>query len=255
MYGYDTRIRYSECDGEEFLRIESVIDYFQDIATSNSCDVGYSGKKLMAEKHQAWVLSSWQVEIDKYPQAQDYVRIITVPYEFKGFTGHRNCGMTDPDGNFLIKANSIWVLMDMEKGRPVKVPEEMQAAYNVGERLDMDYGFRRIELPKEGGEVLPAITVERHHLDSLGHVNNGQYVRLAVETAAAASASEAIIRPYGLRVEYKMQAHMGDALIPHVWKTADAAIVSFMNSEERVYATVELKKLNTAAEHIEEQVQ
>ena len=239
MNGYDTRIRYSECDCEEIIKIESIIDYFQDIAISDSHDAGFGGKQLMLDKHQAWVLSSWQVEISRYPEAQEYVRIVTVPYEFKGFTGLRNCGILDNGGEFLVKANSIWVLMDMDKKRPTKVSEDMINAYKTGEKFDMDYGFRRIELPREGEEVKAPITVERHHLDSLGHVNNGQYVRLAVNVMEEESAGK-IIRPGKLRVEYKMQALPGDVLIPHLWKTENATIVSFMNEEEKIYATVEI---------------
>ena len=30
MYTFDSRIRYSECDSEGFLTMESLLDYFQD---------------------------------------------------------------------------------------------------------------------------------------------------------------------------------------------------------------------------------
>ena len=247
MYGYDTRIRYSECDGEEILKIESIIDHFQDIATVNSVDIGYRGRTMMEEDHQAWVLSGWQIDVSRYPEAYENVRVVTVPYEFKGFIGNRNCGIVDEAGNFLVKANSIWALMDMEKGRPVKVTPEMEAAYQVGEKFDMEYAPRRIELPKEEGLVLEPVQVSKWQLDTLNHMNNGQHVRLAISVLEdldedIKAGTKKALRPKRLRVEYKTQAHLGDLMIPHVWNTEDGKIVSFMNEEGKIYSTTEIKE-------------
>ena len=40
MYSYQSRIRYSELDETGHLKIESLLDYFQDCSTFHSEDLG-----------------------------------------------------------------------------------------------------------------------------------------------------------------------------------------------------------------------
>ena len=50
----------------------------------------------------------------------------------------------------------------------------------MGEALDMPYEGRKISLPEET-EVLEAFPVRRYHIDTNEHVNNCQYVQMALE--------------------------------------------------------------------------
>ena len=48
-------------------------------------------------------------------------------------------------------------------------------------QLEMNYKDRRIILPKEGGEVLDPVRVLRADIDYNRHMNNANYVRVAME--------------------------------------------------------------------------
>lgn len=233
MYSIESRIRYSETDNNEELTLPAVIDYFQDVAIFHSEDIGAGGRALK-EDGQAWVLCSWQIEIIRLPQYADRVRISTKPYEFRSFVGNRNCMITDLDGNMLVKANSIWAFMDMINLRPVTVPEKVRERFGLEEKLEMDYKPRRIAIPDEGGELLPPIVVERQHLDSLGHVNNGQFVKLALSVSVRETPAK------NIRVEYKTQAHLGDILVPVRYSLPDKEIIVLKTTEDGIYTTLEL---------------
>ena len=86
MYKFSSRIRYSEVDSKGILSLESLLDYFQDCSTFHSEDVGV-GLGYLKERHLAWVLSAWQIVVDRYPRLCEEVRIGTAPYGFKGFFG------------------------------------------------------------------------------------------------------------------------------------------------------------------------
>lgn len=73
----------------------------------------------------------------------------------------------------------------------------------------MDYAPRKIEVPAEGRKM-EAFTVKPHHLDTNHHVNNGQYVRMALDCIPRECAIGQ------LRVEYKSQAVLGDEIHPVV---------------------------------------
>ena len=208
MYTFDGRIRYSEVGENGCLSLQSLLDYFQDCSTFHSEDIGL-GLEYMNQIGQVWLLSAWQICIGRYPKYGERVVIGTAPYEFRGFMGLRNFLMQTKEGEALAWANSIWTLMDREKMRPVKPYEDMLAGYAPEEKYPMDYAPRKIAMP-ENGQEMEAFTVRPHNLDTNHHVNNGQYVRMAMDCIPGG------FHISQLRVEYKSQAVLGDEIYPVV---------------------------------------
>lgn len=231
MYTFDSRIRYSETDSEGKLTMASLLNYFQDCSTFHSEDVGL-GVGYFKEAHQVWVLSSWQIVVDRYPDLCEHVIIGTQPYDMKGFLGYRNFAMMTEKGEYLAKANSIWSLLDLDKGKPVAVSEEMAQKYGIGERLDMEYAPRKIVVP-EGGVSGEAIVVKQHHLDTNLHVNNGQFVNMAMEFLPKNFTIGQ------LRAEYKKQAFLDDVLLPYVVTDEKKVVVSLTDEKRTPYVVTE----------------
>ncbi|MBR5970738.1 MAG: acyl-[Lachnospiraceae bacterium] len=233
MYSFDSRIRYSETDENLVLRIPALINYFQDCSTFQTEEIG-AGWHYLHEQGLAWVLAYWQIDITRLPSLYERVRVGTVPYALKGFSGLRNYFMDALDeagnetGERLAVANSFWALMDMKEMIPARMTEEHQSRYTLEEKLPMEYRDRKIRLPKEGGIEAAPLTVHAHHLDSNGHVNNGQYVAMAMEALAESGKQIAAHVPEGdgrnilrLRTEYKKQARLGDTLTPFFFEETD----------------------------------
>lgn len=235
MYRFDGRIRYSEVDSEGKLSLESLLDYFQDASTFHSADLGL-GIDYLSKRNMAWVLSAWQIVVERYPQLCERVVIGTLPYEFKSFMGCRNFLMETENGERLACANTTWTLMDVEKMRPVKPTPEMLAAYVLEDRLEMDYCSRKISLPETEGSAQEILEIRKHHLDTNQHVNNGQYVRMAMEY---------LPENYSIgqmRAEYKKQARLGDKIYPFVYTAGDIVAVALNNEEGQPYCVVEFSK-------------
>ncbi|MCD7836500.1 MAG: thioesterase [Lachnospiraceae bacterium] len=231
MYTFDGRIRFSEVDRDGRLTFAALLNYFQDCSTFQSEDIGL-GVNYLKERNMVWVLSSWQIVVDKYPELCERVKIGTIPYAFKGFVGYRNFAMTDMEGNYYAVANTLWSLLDLRTGKPAIPPQDMKDGYVLEERLPMDYAPRKIVVP-EGGESCDTIVVKKHHLDTNGHVNNGQYVALAIE-----------FLPEGfeirqMRAEYKRQAFLDDVFYPYVAKDNGRYIISLMDDSGKPYVVVE----------------
>lgn len=234
MYTFESRIRYSETGTDGKLTLESLLDYFQDCSIFHSEEIGL-GIKYLEEKNLAWVLSSWQIVIERYPNVCENVVIGTAPYDFKGFVGYRNFWMDTESGERLAYANSIWSLMDTVKMVPAKPPVEMTEGYVLSEKLQMDYAPRKIAVPLDKKEQ-EKIEVRPHHLDTNGHVNNGQYVRIAMDYIP----KDFHIRQ--LRAEYKKQAVLGDMIIPLAAVNEDRTIytVSLNTENGTPYSIIEL---------------
>lgn len=234
MYSFDSRIRYSECDENCKLRLDALMNYFQDASTFQSENLGV-GFSYLVPRNLVWVLVSWQVEITRYPALGEEVEIGTLPYDFKGFIGSRNFCMKTKGGEMLAKANSIWTLLNFDSMKPALPPADMLEKYPVEPRLDMNYEGRKITVNDEGACEDP-IVVQRQHLDSNNHVNNAQYIIMAIQYLP----QDFEVR--NLRVEYKKQAHLGDVLIPYVVTEGDKVVISLRDDTGAVYVNVECRK-------------
>jgi len=235
MYSFTSRIRYSEVDENEELSLGGMINYMQDCSTFQSEDLGL-GIGYLARNHRAWWLSSWQIVIARRPRFGETVTIGTWPYDFKGMYGYRNFTIRDPDGNYLVKANSVWFFFDTAAGRPVRVRDEDIRGYGTGEepKLPMEYAERRIRLPEVYKEGAP-VAVTRYHIDTNHHVNNAQYVELARECLP----DDMNIRQ--VRVEYKKAAVLGDILYPRISNEETGSTVALCDQNGNVYAAVWLQ--------------
>ncbi len=231
MYFFDSRVRYSEADEQGRLTLAGMVDYFQDTSTfqAEDLDIGVDYLKSMGA---AWVLNAWQIVIHSWPKVGNRIRTGTSPYSFKGFIGLRNFVMEDAAGVRLAEANSIWTLMHLEKGIPVRATQEMLDRYQLEPKLEMDYAPRKIALSKDGvmGEAFP---VERHHLDGNHHVNNGQYIHMALEYLPAD------FEIGQMRAEYKSQAHLRDLITPVFYRGEGIFTVALCGTDGGPYAVVE----------------
>lgn len=235
MYTFDSRVRYSETDENEKLSIAGIVDYFQDVSTFQSEELGL-GVEYLHSLNLLWVMSAWQIVIHEYPKLGDPITAGTFPYEFKRFMGMRNFFLDDKEGRKLVEANSVWTLMNMEKGVPAALTQEMVEKYVLEEKLPMDYAPRKIAVP-EGGMAAEAFGVGRQHLDSNHHVNNGQYIHMAMNYLP----QDFVIGQ--MRAEYKKSAFLGDEIVPVINEGENAIIVSLCSSEKAPYAVVEFTRM------------
>ncbi|MBO5474168.1 MAG: acyl-[acyl-carrier-protein] thioesterase [Lachnospiraceae bacterium] len=236
VYTFDGRVRYSEVGVDSNMTIESLLDYFQDASIFHSEEVGL-GADYFKEQHLAWLLSAWQICVNRRPRLCEHIVIGTAPYDFKGFVGLRNFWMKTKEGEVLAYANSIWSLMDVEKQRPAKVEADYGVIYHLEEKYPMEYAPRKIPIPADGVAMEP-FAVRNHHLDTNHHVNNGQYVRMAMDYIPEQ------FEIGQLRVEYKNQAVLDDMVYPVAAVNEDRTLytVSLNREDGRPYSIVEMKK-------------
>lgn len=231
-YKIDGRIRYSEVDHHGTVTLPGIINYFQDCSTFQSEDIGV-GREVLQKKKRAWILSYWQVIVERYPKMGEQITVETFSSGFQGLFGKRNFVMYDENGNQAACAHSLWVYLDMESGRPVRPDKEEIEAYGEEPPLEMPYEDRKIKLPEETKD-LPEFPVRKYHIDTNEHVNNCQYVQMALEVIPEE------MRVRKLRVDYKKSAVLGDMIFPKYAKEEERVIVELCDEGGKAYAVVEL---------------
>lgn len=231
MYEYKKRIGFSQCDTDKEFTVTSLIDAFQDCSTFQSEDLGV-GFDVLEKEHLVWVINYWELQIDRLPHLCDYVTVGTFPYSFKSCFGFRNFYMKDGAGEYLVKANSMWTLIDSQTVKPVRAPEYIHTAYEESEKLDMQYNPRKVMIP-EGDDIKviekDPVEIVKHHLDSNRHVNNGQYVRLAMAELDDGRITH-------LRIDYRKQAVLGDVIYPVVYERKNERVVALYDDDRKPYS-------------------
>lgn len=232
MFKFESRIRYSELDETGCLAVPKIVDYFQDCSNMQSDSLGV-GREYLEEKHLAWVLSFWQIVIDRRPDQNEPVKIGTFPYDFKGVMGMRNFLIEDNSGNRIVSANSIWTLLDMNTGRPVRAGAEITQHYPVEEKLPMEYASRKVVIP-ESGETLAPVKVKREYIDTNHHMNNAKYITVAMNYVPCH------LEVKELRIEYKKQAFLGDEIYPFVASIEGGLAISLRDADGNPYVNMHI---------------
>ena len=234
MYSFDSRVRYSEIDQNGRLDIPGLVNYFQDCSTFQSEDAGV-GIEYCKEHGCAWILCSWQIVIQKLPFLGDRIRTTTWANELKGFYGIRNYTLESESKERLAFASSVWVYLDMERKKPVKISDEMMSSFPIHEPIQYEWGKRKMNLPKEF-ERKESFLITRENLDTNNHVNNGQYIFLAARYLPARFNVKQI------RVEYRNEARENDIFCPCVTVSDDKIVVMFYNMSDVLYAAIEFMR-------------
>lgn len=234
MYTYRDRVSYSRIDKNGLLGVSHVVDAMQDCCLFHSEDVGHSALDLL-KKNRAWLVSSWHVVFQRRPKMGEQFAVHTWPYQFRSIFGSRNFLMETNEHEALAYADSQWFYFDSLTGQPAPVDREEKDAYPTEPAYEMEYKPRKVSCPAEL-TLVQKVDVCQNYLDTNNHVNNGQYVRLAVNVLPADyEVSE-------LRAEFRRAAKMGDTMYIHTAQTAEHYYAVFTDTEGTPYFLSEFTK-------------
>lgn len=233
---FKSRVRFSEVDADCKLSFGKIIDYLQDCSNLQSEMLGV-GVEHQEETNKAWILSSWQVEVKGEIKNGDNIEVATWPYSFNRACGKRNytIAMADSPKDYIIEADSMWVLLNIDTGMLAKVEDSDTEKYELEEPLDMNYSKKKIAKTSEY-ERKDEHIVYNYHLDINRHMNNSWYVKIAEEYIEDKSKIKSF------RVEYKKSAKLGNKVIPFVAYENGRYVVELRNEENEVYAITEFNE-------------
>ena len=225
MYSLKYKVTTSTCDSEGRLKLFSALQMMQD-CSEMWIDSEPGVKQYFTEQNMAQLLATRQVEIVRVPEYKEELSVTTSVYGMKPMFGFRNTFIYDAQGKPCYKTWSMGAFVDKAVGKLKRVDDATIQSMTLDPKLDMNYKDRRIILPKNSGEVLEPIKVLRADIDYNKHMNNANYVRMAMELLP----ENFVIS--GLRVEYRVAAKLGNMLKPTIFKSADGIIVSLSIGSE-----------------------
>lgn len=244
MFSFTSKVRYSEVDAHLRLTIPALVDYLQDCSTFHGEAVG-RGFDHIARTQRAWLLAGWEIVIDRMPCFGEEIRVSTWATGFKGLLASRNftvCAAGNAGcGQPLVRADSRWFMFDAVAGKPIRIPEEESGPYLPDVEHDAPLDLPRFprHIRADGsGEAAAPVTVTTAHIDTNHHVNNAQYVSMALGALPEGTAE----RVRRLDVQYREAAKLGDMVFPHVHEAPDGRIVTLDDGAGAAYAVVRLEE-------------
>lgn len=225
MYSINYKVTTSTCDSEGRLKLYSALQMMQD-CSEMWIDSEPGVKQYFAEQNMAQLLASRQVEVTRVPEYKEELTVKSTVYGMKPMFGFRNTFIYDAEGNPCYKTWSMGAFVDKSNGKLKRVDDATIVSMTLEPQLEMNYKDRRIILPKADGREFEPIKVLRADIDYNKHLNNANYIRMAMELLP----EDFDVK--GLRVEYRVPARLGDQLIPTVFQIEGGIIVSLSIGSE-----------------------
>lgn len=173
-------VHYYEVNYKLECKISSIINYFCDIGTFQSESLGV-GIDYLTERRLAWVFYRYDINIKRYPKFGEKIKVVTKAKSFKKFYASREYEIYDENNEKIVDGEGIFLLINIDKRRAVRIPDDQYIAYGVDIETCPDIKITKLEkLTEEMHQN--RFKVRYGDIDSNMHVNNVRYVEWAIES-------------------------------------------------------------------------
>lgn len=238
MHSFISRVRYSEVDEYGVMSISAIMRYMTDCSMFHSIAIDYDLEQLN-EEDLGWYITEWQVRINKRPVLGQEIVIKTWPYKFRAMMGFRNFTIETTDGDRLVEADSMWILMNLKKLKPTNVPQKMADDFTCESEVHRKWLSRKIPVcdllqnKVDNGECDYSFRVRQMHIDTNHHMNNSRYIEAATECLDDDSKVSYI------RASYKQVAYKDD-VVKVSSESIDNGLQVVLYNEENEFAVIEM---------------
>ena len=202
-------IRAYDVDTKGKWRPSAILSRMQEIAEDHAILAHCGRKELVEERGIAWMLTRLHLEMKRYPDLMDEIRVVTWPGKPTRLFFVRHTMFFDAQGNELGRATSLWVLFDI-KGRFLCRTGDIAENYPY----DLSHGTAlpdpgKIRLP-DPMEYKTSRTVAYSEVDMNCHLNNAKYADWVCELFDSETLKKDSIRDF--RINFIAEAYMGQTV-------------------------------------------
>lgn len=159
-------------NSEGYLKNKYLLSLMFEVSFDQAKEV--EDEKIMVDKR--WVVYSWDIKIKKPIKAKDKIKITTFAIDMNKFYAYRNF-FVEKDGKIIVEAYCVFLLFDLKKMRPIKIPKEIAKSYQKEDPIYKEKSHKYVE---NFGD-LEKIQIRMTDIDSNYHVNNAAYMDLLGE--------------------------------------------------------------------------
>ncbi|MEM6287520.1 MAG: acyl-ACP thioesterase domain-containing protein [Bacteroidota bacterium] len=197
-------VRAYEVGPDERASVLTVADLLQEAAGEHARAAGLETFDLDGGTG-TWVLTRLRLRIDDLPAMRETVEVETWPSGRDGLRATRDYHLRGADGRTLVTGTSAWLVLHVERRRPVRLPEAVVGFGPEAPRRVLPFGDEPTAPASVAAER--AFAVRRSDLDRVGHANNVRFVEWTLE----ALDTEAGLRE--VDVAFRAEAVYGDTVV------------------------------------------
>ena len=232
-------IKLSEIGKGNKVTNKAILSYLEDIGGIHSNKAGY-GIFEIKETHLSWILLGWRLQVIRRPKYAEKIKIKTWSKGVVKLYTYREFEIYDEQGNIIVKASSKWVLLDIEKGKIVRIEPELIAKYSP--EIDKEvFGKEEFDKIKEPDKYQfeTEYSVRRADIDVNNHMHNLNYIELANEALPEDVYRGALFND--VKISYKKEIKLGDTVkCKYAFRENKHVIVVKSQDESIVHAIIEM---------------
>ena len=174
VYIINKEITSVEVDFNLDTKLSNIFLFFQEVSSIQS-EVFHIGKADTLDKDLHWVITRFNVEITRLPKYGEHIKVLTYPGSSNVLFFNRHYRILDEKDNVLVKASSIWCVIDDKTHMVKKDP------FN-GLKLPVLSMEDELPLPNKitykEGNLIYKKTIKYSDIDLNSHLNNTRYIEL-----------------------------------------------------------------------------
>ena len=198
-------IRSYEGDQNNNLRLVICMNILQDAATRDADRRGF-GMDFCIKHNMTWVGNDYVIEIERLPKIGENIIVKTWPSLAGKLAARRDFAIYDEKRNLIMKSASRWLLISVDKKRPLVVADTLQG-YNAVDEHVLETDFAKIAEPIDNLQTYK-YKVRYDDIDINHHINNAVYVLWAGEAVDTDWHSSHF--PKRIAINFKKEGFIGE---------------------------------------------
>jgi medium-chain acyl-[acyl-carrier-protein] hydrolase len=221
-----------DVDFRGILKPSSILNYFQEVATSHSIELNVDYFSLL-KNNEFWILSRICVEIDEYPKLGDEIHVVTYPIEARMVDCDRDYYILDKDGRVLIRGLSKWLILDLESHKIKRVNPKYFSGLNFIDKRAIDNPCWKVE-PIDNMQEIYRGAVKIDDIDFNHHMNNAKFATAAFNAFEPDEISNKKIKSFSVNYLAEMSYNQ-EYIVKKQYKSENDAIIEIESKDKPTF--------------------
>ncbi|MGQ2374954.1 acyl-[acyl-carrier-protein] thioesterase [Companilactobacillus zhachilii] len=162
------------------MRLSALIDVMLLTSEKQLHQADVDSAEMVKNKGLGWVVVQYHMDIKQMPKLGQKLKIMTQATSYNKYFFYRDFWIEDESGETIVKAESAFVLIDIEERKIVSASDRLDDVFGAEETKKLKR-FSRLKVPEDYDFEQPQ-HIGYYNIDVNKHVNNSYYFDWMVDT-------------------------------------------------------------------------
>lgn len=229
-------VNYSHVDSDAKLRLDGALDYFQEVTTVHSKEMGIDGETTKTKSNAYWVLSRVKLKIFRLPSIYEQIEVETFPTSVGAVKFCRDYTIKSGE-QLLVAGTSEWCTLDVNtlairRTNTICYPKDLVHREDRSGAGD----FLKMREEVADSDFNHTHTSRFCDIDSNKHTNNISYVKMALNCFTPQEFSK--IKLCECEISFTSQTYCGDEIRVYKKKTDYGYYIEGKKDDKSVFNLV-----------------